>query len=145
MDKGPDQGRKREIWVQDLADRNLFHNRRMHLKLPEAALRDRPNLVIKIMYDRGNSGVLPFGYFWEVDDQIGIDPAESDAVRFIFELRGRGLSIEKVAKQLNGTPHPHGGGVWYGSQIRKILENESVYRTGLLDGDSSLHLPPILK
>jgi Recombinase len=145
MDEDPAPERKCEIWVQDLADRNLFHNRSMDVRLPEAALRDRPNTVIKIMYDRGLSRVLPFGYFWEVDDQIGIDPAESDVVRMVFELRGRGFSAEKIAKHLEGAAPPRGGDIWRSSRIREILDNESTYRTGLLRSDSSLHLPPIVK
>ncbi len=145
MAEDPDAGQPREIWVQDLADRNLFHNRSLELTLPEAALRDRPNPVIKIMYDRAPAHELPFAYFWQEDEQIGVDPTEGDAVRFIFDLHGRGFSAERIARQLEDTPHPRTGDTWHSSQIRKILADESTYRTGVLDSDSSLHLPPILK
>src|SRR5512143_2714146 len=67
MAEDPDAGQPREIWVQDLADRNLFHNRSLDLTLPEAALQYRPNPVIKIMYDRAPAHELPFAYFWEAD------------------------------------------------------------------------------
>ena len=145
MAEDPDAGQPREIWVQDLTDRNLFHNRRLDLTLPEAALQDRTNPVIKIMYDRTRARELPFAYFWTVDEQIGVDPAEGEAVRFIFDLHERGFSAEKIARRLEDTPHPRTGDPWYSSQIRKILADESTYRTGMLDSDSSLHLPPILK
>jgi hypothetical protein len=62
MAEDPDAGQPHEIWVQDLTDRNLFHNRRLDLTLPEAALQDRPNPVIKIMYDRTRARELPFAY-----------------------------------------------------------------------------------
>ncbi len=145
MAEDPDAGQAREIWVQDLADRNLFHNRSLDLTLPEAALQDRPNLVIKIMYDRAPAHELPFAYFWEADEQIGVDPVEADAVHFIFDLHERGFSAEKIARRLEDTPHPRTGDTWHSSQIHKILADESTYRTGLLGSDSSLHLPPILK
>ena len=145
MAEDPDAGQPREIWVQDLADRNLFHNRILDLTWPEASLQDRPNQVIKIMYDRAPAHELPFAYFWAADEQIGVDPVEGDAVRFIFDLHGRGFSAEKIARRLEDTPHPRTGGTWHSGQIRKILADESTYRTGVLGSDSSLHLPSILK
>ena len=145
MHEDADLGPKYEIWVQDLTDRNLFYNRIVGLKLPESALQGRPNTVLKIRYDREGPRILPLGYFWQVDDQIAIDPVGADAVRLVFELRGRGISIERIAKRLDGTPHPRGGVVWHASNIREILDNEDTYRSGLLDSDSSLRLPPILK
>ncbi len=140
-----DRGQDYEIWVQDLTDRNLFCNRSMGLKLPESGLVGRHATVIKIMYDREGSRVLPPGYCWQVDDQIAIDPTVADTVRLIFELRGGGLSIEKIAKKLDGTPNSHRGVVWHPSNIRQVLDNEDTYRNGLLKSDSSLRLPPILK
>jgi hypothetical protein len=145
MHDDADLGPNYEIWVQDLTDCNLFHNRIMGLKLPESALQGRPNTVLKIRYDREGPRVLPLGYFWQVDDEIIVDPVGADAVRLVFELRGRGLSIEKIAQKLGGIPNPRGGVVWHASNIREILENEDTYRSGLLNSDSSLHLPPILK
>jgi hypothetical protein len=145
MDEDPEPEQHREIWVQDLADRNLFRNRSLGLTLPESALGDRLNPVIKIMYDRSKDRELPFGYFWRVDDQAEIDPAEGDAVRLIFDLRDRGMSAEKIARQLEDLAHPRTGRPWHSSQIRKILENENTYRTGVQDSDSSLRLPPIIE
>jgi hypothetical protein len=80
-----------------------------------------------------------------VDEQIGVDPVEGEAVRFIFDLHRRGFSAEKIARHLGNTPRPRTGDIWHSSQIHKILADESTYRTGVLDSDSSLHLPPILK
>jgi hypothetical protein len=140
-----DGGERFEIWVQDLTDRNLFNNRIMGLKLPQSALQTRPATVIKIMYDREGSRVLPPGYCWQADDQIAIDPVVAETVCLIFELRGDGLSIEKIAKKLGGTLNAPRGSVWHPSTIRQVLDNEDTYRSGLLKSDSSLRLPPILK
>jgi hypothetical protein len=133
-----------EIWVQDLADRNLFCNRTMGLKLPESDLQGRPTTVIKIMYDREGSRTLPPGYCWEADDQIAVDPEAANVVRLIFKLREAGLSIEKIAKKLTDTPSTQSGIVWHPSNIRQILDLEDTYRSGLLKSDSSLRLPPFL-
>jgi Recombinase len=145
MHKDADQGQTYEIWVQDLTDRNLFCNRIMGLKLPESGLQGRPATVIKIMYDREGSRALPPGYCWEADDQIAIDTEIADTVRLIFDLRSGGLSIEKIAKKLDGTPNAQRGMVWHPSNIRQVLDNEDTYRSGLLKSDSSLRLPPILQ
>ncbi len=145
MHRDAGRGQTYEIWVQDLTDRNLFCNRIMGLKLQESALQSRPATVIKIMYDREGSRILPPGYCWEADDQIGIDPEAADTVRLIFELRRGGVSIEKIAKKLDGTLNPAKGVVWHPSNIRQVLDNEDTYRSGLLKSDSSLRLPPILQ
>jgi hypothetical protein len=139
------RGQTYEIWVQDLTDRNLFCNRIIGLQLPESALQSRAATVIKVMYDREGSRVLPPGYCWEADDQIAVDPAVAETIRLIFELRKGGLSIEKIAKKLDGTPNLDKGVVWHPSSIRQVLDNEETYRSGLLKSDSSLRLPPILQ
>jgi hypothetical protein len=140
------QQQTNEIWVQDLTDCNLFCNRIMGLKLPEAALQNRPATVIKIMYDRrdSRSRALPPGYTWDADNQIIIDRLVADTVCLIFELRSSGLSIEKIAKKLDGTPTTRSDSVWHTANIRQVLDFEDTYRTGLLKSDSSLRLPPIL-
>ncbi len=80
--------------------------------------------MLKIMYDREGPRVLPPGYFWYVDNQVAVDPAIADVVRLVFDLRGRGLSIEKIVKKLEGTSNSRGGAVWHPSNIREILDNE---------------------
>jgi hypothetical protein len=144
MSEDVDQGANSEIWVQDLADRNLFTNRSLGLKLPESALSDRRNPVIKIMYDRERERALPPGYIWQADGQIAIDPVAAHAVRRVFELRASGLSPERIAKKLDGTLTSQGQTVWHPANIRAILDSEDTYRSGILDDDSSLLLPPIL-
>src|ERR1041385_4781201 len=92
-----------EVWVQDLTDRNLFVNRLLKLKLPEAALKSRRNPILKIMYDEDIYTELPFGYTWNYNGQVVVDPAQADFVRQIFGLSGQGLSIDKIARKLEGT------------------------------------------
>ena len=145
MSEDTDQGANSEIWVQDLADRNLFTNRNLGLKLPESALNDRRNPVIKIMYDRERERALPPGYIWQADGQIAIDPVAADAVRRIFDLRAGGLSAERIAKKLDGTLNSQGQTIWHPASIRAILDTEETYRSGILDDDSSMLLPPILE
>jgi len=135
---------KREVWVQDLTDRNLFYNRILNLKLPEAALEGRPNPVIKITYDREADPALPFGYSWSNGKSV-IVPAHADVVRLVFELNAHGLSAEKIAKKFDSTATLDGEVIWHPSIIRKILKDEQAYREGILSNDSSIKLPPILK
>jgi len=133
-----------EVWVQDLKDRNVFANRKMGLKLPESALEERPNPVLKIAYDGERASTLPPGYAWNTEGQIVIDQASADIVCQVFELHARGLSAEKIARKLDD-PNSTGRAVWHAWNIREILDNEETYHSGLLKSDSSLHLPPILK
>ena len=133
-----------EVWVQDLTDRNLFVNRRLALKVPESALKERSSIVLKIVYDGERPSTLPFGYIRDTAGQIGIDPAMADVVCRVFELHAQGLSIEKIAKKIEGKTSD-GNTVWHASNVREILDHEDTYYSGLLESDSSLHLPPILK
>ena len=135
---------KYEVWVQDLTDRNLYFNRLLNLKLPEAALQSRPNSIIKVAYDRDNHQTLPFGYTWNLNDQITIAPDEAEIVRQVFALSTQGLSAEKIAKKFDGMLALNGETVWHPSVIREILKNERAYRSGSLSSDSSLRLPLIL-
>lgn len=135
---------KYEVWVQDLTDRNLFFNRLLNLKLPESELQSRSNSIIKVAYDRDNHQALPFGYTWNLNDQIAIAPDEAEIVRQVFALNAQGLSAEKIARRFDGTVALNGETVWHPSVIREILKNERAYRSGSLSSDSSLRLPLIL-
>ena len=136
---------KAEVWVQDLTDRNLFFNRLLNLKLPEAALQRRPNPILKIIYDGDIYTVLPFGYIWDGDGHVVIAPVQAGLVRQIFDLSKQGLSIDKIAKKLEGTATLTNETGWHPSIIRTILKNEQAYRGGVLSNDSSVQLPAILQ
>jgi len=133
-----------EVWVQDLTDRNLFLNRRLALKLPESALVERPCIVLKIVYDGERPSTLPFGYVRDAEGQIAIDPVKAELVRQVFDLHARGHSKEKIAKKIGGLS-ADGSAVWHASNIREIINHANTYYNGVLESDSSLRLPPILK
>lgn len=133
-----------EVWVQDLADRNLFFNRILNLKLPESALQSRPTRVLKIIYDGDTHPALPFGYAWNADGEVAINPVQADIIRQVFALNEQGLSAEKIAKRFEDAPANYSKIVWHGSVVREILKNERTYRSGLVSSDSSLRLPLIL-
>src|SRR5258706_5366678 len=139
------ENEKSEVWVQDLADRNLFFNRLLNLKLTESALQSRSSRVLKIMYDTDTHPVLPFGYVWNHNEQVAIDPAQADIIRQIFAWAGQGLFAEKIVKKCESIADSTGEIVWHPSLIRQILKNEQAYRSGVLRSDSSVQLPPILK
>ncbi len=143
MDEETHQGSGCEIWVQDLNDRNIFVNRTLGLRLPESALKQRQGRILKIVYDGERAVSLPPGYIRQSDGQILVDPIGAELVRQVFELHSRGLSMEKIVKKLETAAMQTeiAWGVW---TIREILDNETTYTTGVLEEDSSVHLPPIL-
>lgn len=67
-------------------------------------------------------GSLPFGKRWK-DRQITINTREQVAIAKAKELRGQGLSFEKIARVMNtmGVKTKTGRTKWYAKTIRDII------------------------
>ena len=65
----------------------------------------------------------PYG-FRRIGMQLVLDEDEQQVIHRIFELRNDGLSLRKIAYQLNQANVPaKNGGMWYASTIQYILSN----------------------
>lgn len=95
--------------------------------------------------DGEKGGRMPLGYVRTVDVTISIDEAGAAIVRQIFALRGEGVSLRAIAERLNQDKAQtgKGGGQWYASSVREVLQNEDAYRGGYR-GESSERWPAIL-
>jgi hypothetical protein len=132
-----------EVWVQDLTDRNMFSNRQLGLRLSETTLQERKHRLVTVMYDRERVVALPFGYTRNEGGEIIIEGTSAAIVIRIFEYRAQGLSEERIAKRLEGLTLASGI-AWTAANVREILRDKEVYKSGIVEDDSSLHLPPIL-
>lgn len=82
---------------------------------------------------RYSGGRIPFGYTLVTHELVEIDTTAAATVRRIFALRDdQGLSMDKIAQQLNSTATPtaQGGVRWYASSVKAILDNRSIYQGG---------------
>jgi len=101
--------------------------------------------------DGEKGGRLPLGYVRVGEDVIDIDPNTARIVRRIFELNAMGLSLRKIANDLNVSGVPtarahqqrYHGAQWHASNVREVLLNEDAYRGGKR-GDSPVCWQPIL-
>lgn len=99
------------------------------------AEQERKNITIRTSAGRGTKasiggfagGRVPFGYT-NVHSELVIVPKEAEIVRKIFELRSRGMTMLKIANELNAKGYEtKNGGAWYASTIKAILDNEKLY------------------
>lgn len=92
------------------------------------AERTRDNKIAAAKKGRWNGGHVPFG-FRVVDKHLEVNPEESDAVKLIFNLRGKGLGFNRIAKELTARGYkPRYGsgrksGHWTQGAVRSITEN----------------------
>jgi len=72
------------------------------------------------------TGSPPFG--WESDGEGGLreHPKEQQAVRNIMDMRSTGLSLQKIADDLNAreVPTKRPGGKWYPATVNGIVKRE---------------------
>lgn len=96
--------------------------------------------------DGYKGGQVYYGYRQQ-PAAIVVDEQEAATVRLIYALKAQGLSLRKIAAELEARaiPTPRGGAQWYATSVRVILSKEAkaAYRGGLR-GDSSVHWPAIL-
>ncbi len=96
--------------------------------------------------DGYKGGQLFYGY-QQQPAAIVIDEQEAETVRLVYSLKSRGLSLRKIAAELDARniPTPRGGKLWYAATVGLILSDEAkaAYRGGLR-GDSAARWPAIL-
>lgn len=72
----------------------------------------------------GTNSFFLYGYTWR-NGQFIINEEEAGVVRFLFSSYLAGITPEKTADQLNAQGlRSRGGGLFYGSVFRRMLENE---------------------
>lgn len=75
-----------------------------------------------------SGGNVPYGYYAE-EGALKIQPFEAKVVKKIYEMRGWGYTLEKIAGMLNQAGiHTRKGGLWRTGTIYSILANEDFYR-----------------
>ena len=71
------------------------------------------------------SGQVPFGYV-VVDQRLVKCPEEQIVIRMVRQLRVNGLSLRRIAEELNRRLIPtKNNGVWQGNTVKKILDRVS--------------------
>ncbi len=86
-------------------------------------------VVPKELYQKSNdlsfSQYIPFGYV-KIDNEITIDDDESKIVQLIFELKAKGLSVNKILNYLkdNNIKSPSNRDCWKHYDVSKIIKNK---------------------
>ena len=86
----------------------------------------------KVKASRGgySGGRTPYGYV--VDKNIGgmvIDEEQAKIVRFIFDMKKKGFTFQRIVDELNSCGYKtKSGGKWPISSVQVILGNEQTYR-----------------
>lgn len=84
-------------------------------------LRTKAALAVKKARGERISGHPPFGFKF-VDGRVEINKREQKVIRRIFELSNDGLSVRKIAAQLNEEDAPHRGQGWAPTAVWNILD-----------------------
>lgn len=97
------------------------------------SLSDNVKWAIRRQYaDGGTNSFWIYGYIW-TGEQFTINEDEAVIVRLLFNNYLKGISPEKTATWLNDNGYAsRGGGRFYGSVMRRMLENERFKRCQLL-------------
>jgi len=92
----------------------------------------------RVRRGRPPGGNVPYGYRRK-DGQFVVDPAESTAVRLIFELADRELASSMIATVLNAQGFiRRSGRPWTRRQVAAVLGRRALYADGLIRyGDAS--------
>ena len=99
------------------------------------AEQERKNIKIRTSAGRGTKasiggyagGRVPFGYT-NIKGELSVVATEAEVVRLVFNLRSKGMSMDKIAIELNKRGcETKNGGKWYASTIKAILDNEKLY------------------
>lgn len=100
------------------------------------AEQERKNITIRTSAGRGTKasiggfagGRIPLGYE-AIHGELYIVDDEAEVVREVFALRDKGLSMDKIAKELNAKGLPtKNGGAWYASTVKAVLGNKKLYQ-----------------
>ena len=74
-----------------------------------------------------SGGKVPYGYF-TANHSLMVNPQEAEVVKKVYELYGRGYSMQKIADRLNREgERTRSDGDFTKSQVRNILANKKTY------------------
>lgn len=86
---------------------------------------DRTRFALAHKRSKGEKtgGSIPFGYTVE-DDRLVLHAEEQKAVRMVLDLHGKGLSLRKIARALEGAgiARKAGGRTWEATAVRRIIQ-----------------------
>ena len=86
---------------------------------------DRTRFALAHKRSKGEKtgGSIPFGYTVE-DDRLVLHAEEQKAVRMVLDLHGKGLSLRKIARALEGAgiARKEGGRTWEATAVRRIIQ-----------------------
>ena len=102
-------------------------------ELSEKVLRGRKENRKKGLFCGGH---IPYGYK-SIDRKLHIVPEEAEAVRFIFDQYGHGVTVAKIIEQLTENGYTHDGAHFKPSCIYSILRNRKY--TGFYEFDDEIY------
>lgn len=100
------------------------------------AEQERKNIAVRTAGGRNqkartggySGGNVPYGYKAE-DKQLKIQPFEAAVAKKIFEMRGWGYTLERIANLLNKAGiHTRTNKLWSAAGIASVLKNEDFYK-----------------
>lgn len=120
------KGENKDILIRQIMEAIAEDNRR---EIIERLYKGRQERVRKGLFPGGN---LPYGYFRK-NKIVGIHADEAEIVRRIYELAADSLTGKAIAGELNGLGlERRNGKHWTQRQVCRILQNEHIYKEGLL-------------
>ena len=77
-------------------------------------------------------GGAPLGYGAQRGSHIlVVEPTQAEAVRQVFALRAQGISMHRIAEEMNAQNIPtHEGAAWHAAQVKRVLDRSALYRGG---------------
>lgn len=119
-------GERKDILIRQILEAIAEENRR---EIIERLLKGRQERVRRGMFP---GGTVPYGYMRR-SKAIIINPSEAEVVREIFALESQGHTGQRMADALNSLGFVRRNGKpWTQRQVCRVLQNERLYREGLL-------------
>jgi DNA invertase Pin-like site-specific DNA recombinase len=98
--------------------------------------RTKGGRVKKASSEKFAGGRVPYGYKLINGDTLEIDPEEAKFVKQIFEMRKDGMSLSRIAKEINESgSRTKNGKEWNKQAIDYVLKNETYTGSYTYDGE----------
>jgi len=91
-------------------------------------LSERTSMALAHLKKQGRKtgGYVPYGYDVSDDGYLVADPLEQEVISLIKELRYQGMSLRRIAAELNGRGlKSKRGGKWYPQSVSNILNRDA--------------------
>jgi site-specific DNA recombinase len=112
--------------------------------------RTKGGRVSKASNEKFAGGRVPYGYKLIDSDSLEVEPEEAKFVKQIFEMRKEGMSLSRIAKEINAAGSTtKNGNEWNKQAIDYILKNETYTGNYTYDGEQeknsiSFKIPKII-